>query len=312
MSLRHYLEYAGLRGFIGLIDRMSPRASIKLSSTLADMFYALNAGRRNTAIDNILKSGITEKQESAARIARESFRNFAIMIVESLKSHTAFNADNWREKLEVNIPEKTMSLLNDPAQGVILVSGHFGNWEIAAQLMSYLKPVVGVTRKMNNPYTDKLMNERKPRNRFRLTPKRDADSTRFLNILKKGEMLALMIDQHARDHNIPIDFFGRPAQTYTTPAMLHLVTKTPICFGYCLRTGPMSYTLNASEPVTVRSTGNKRKDVELIMTDLTKRLEAVIREHPEQYLWAHRRWRTSDKTPKDSRFQDPRFKVSLS
>ena len=143
---------------------------------------------------------------------------------------------------------------------------------------------------MNNPYTDALMKKRKPRNAFTLTPKHSANMGRLLKTLRSGNILALLTDQHAR-HGMMVDFFGISASTHTSHAMLHLITKTPMCFGYCVKTGPMQFMLKASLPITVPRTGKRDEDVRGILEQLSRELETAIRAYPEQYLWAHRRWR---------------------
>ena len=292
-KLRHYFEYIGLRFALFLLDHLSLNTASLLALRIADVWFRLGRRHRRNAESNILRSGIAKDQGSATAIARKSFRHFAVLIVESLKSDQFFDETNWRERVQVEISPATMALLEKPGQGLILVSGHLGNWEIAVQLLSYIKPVVGITRDMNNPYTDNLMKQRKPRNRFRLTPKHDARSDRFLSIIKNGEILALMTDQHASGRGMMIDFFGTPASTHTSPALLHLVTGAPLCFGYCLRTGPMSYRLVAKDPICFKPTGNKESDVRAILDAINRELETAIRQAPDQYLWAHRRWRNS-------------------
>jgi KDO2-lipid IV(A) lauroyltransferase len=291
--LRYLLEYLGLRLALFLLDRLSLSSATGLAHGVADLWYAVHVPRRRMAVDNLLRSGIVQTRAEASKIARASFRHFAVLVVESLKSSDAFDETNWRNKVRLDISPAAMELLNKPSQGVILVSGHLGNWEVAAQLLSYLKPVVGITRDMNNPYTDRLIKERKPRNRFRLTPKHDAGAGRLLSILKNGEILALLIDQHARQQGVRINFFGVPASTHSSPALLHLVTGAPLCFGYCLRNGPMSYTLKALDPIVYRPTGHKEEDVRAILEKLNRLLENAIRQAPDQYLWGHRRWRNA-------------------
>ena len=291
MYLRYLLEYGALRFGLFLLRRLSPPRAERLAIALADVWYLLNRSRRLVAQANISRAGISTDPAQADRIARASFRHFAILAVDSIKTDDCFTETNWRDSVEMDIHPATLALLENPRQGVILVSGHLGNWEVAAQLLSYIKPVVGVTKKMSNPYTDRLIKERKARNRFRLTPMRDASASRFLTALKDGEMLALLVDQYAKGERLMLDFFGIPASTHPSPAILHLVTRTPICFGYCLRTGPMKFKLKAGAPINFQRTGNREQDVRAILGMLNRELEAAIRASPEQYLWAHRRWR---------------------
>ncbi len=290
-KLRHIIEYALLRPLLALIDWLSPRAAERLATVLADIYFSGAARRRGITCDNVRRSGIASSEVEVRRIAKESFRHFACLVIDSLKSDKVFTPETWQDHVEMDVDPATMELMKKPGQGIILISGHLGNWEIAAQVISYIKPVVGITRDMNNPYTDKLMKERKPRNNFKLTPKHDADMGRLLTTLKDGHVLALLIDQHAREGGMMVDFFGIPASTHKSHAMLHLITKIPLCFGYCVKTGPMQFKFKALPPITAERTGNRNADVKAILEQLTAELEAAIRAYPEQYLWAHRRWR---------------------
>ncbi len=290
-KLRHIIEYALLRPLLALIDWLSPRAAERLAIALADIYFAGASRRRGITCDNVRRSGVASNEVEVRRIAKHSFRHFACLVIDSLKSDKVFTPETWQNHVEMDVDPATMELMKKPGQAVILISGHIGNWEIAAQVISYIKPVVGITRDMNNPYTDKLMKKRKPRNNFKLTPKHDADMGRLLTTLKDGNVLALLIDQHARAGGMMIDFFGTPASTHKSHAMLHLITKIPLCFGYCVKTGPMQFKFKALPPIIAERTGNRNADVKVILEQLTIELEAAIRAYPEQYLWAHRRWR---------------------
>lgn len=291
MKITHKLEYLIVRSLLGRLDRMSLDSAYKLADRLAGAWYIFNPSRKNTAVKNILRCGLAKTEQEAAAIARASFGSFTSVMIESLKTGEYFNEANWRDKVEMDVSPAAMECLKSKS-GIILVSGHFGNWEVAAQLISYIKPVVGITRKMNNPLIEELVLSRKPRNNFRLTPKHDIEGGRFLKILRDGEVLAILADQYAKDRGMMIDFFGIPASTHTSPAMLHLLTKAPIIFGYCVRTGPMKFKMKAIDPIIAdRSKGDREAITRDIMTRINTELEKAIRQYPEQYLWAHRRWR---------------------
>jgi len=224
-------------------------------------------------------------------LSRKSAEHFGMVVIESLKSAAILEDDRWQQHIQLDIAPDVMTVLEDSEQGLIMASGHFGNWEIAAQWLSRYKPVAGITRTMNNPRVEALIQQRKPRYRFHPIPKYAADPRRFLSVLKSGEILALLTDQHAHTGGMQVDFFGRPAATYTTAAMLHLVTRTPLCFAACHRIGPMRFELVTSPLIHQSRTGDKKKDVRTILSTLNGHLEAAIRRHPDQYIWGHRRWR---------------------
>lgn len=295
--LRYSLEYHFASRAIHWLETHSFDQCAARARRIARIWFALDRKRRRISIDNILKAGITTDEGEAERIAREALENFSLVAVESLKSRDVITKENWLTEIDVDIPDASMDLLKKEGQGVLLLSAHIGNWEVAARLLSFFKPVTGITRDAKNPRVNELMQKFKPSENFTLTPKHSADPTRLLSVLRKGETLALLIDQYAMSYGVQLPFFGHPTQIHKSPALFHLVTKTPIIFGLCLRTGPMKFRVEVSEPLMFPPTGNREKDIETILLDLTARTEDAIRRYPEQYLWAHNRFRTREPQP---------------
>ena len=291
LKTRFMLEYAVVRVLLFLVDIMPLRFAQGLARSIGSLYFAADAKRRGIACDNVRRTGIAADEAEVRRIAKKSFQHFASLVVDSLKADKYLTPETWRDYSDMQVDPETESLIEKPGQGVILVSAHLGSWEVAAQIISYLKPVIGIARKMNNPYVERLIQKRKPRRQLKMTPKHDADMVRMLTALKEGNVLALLVDQHAREGAMMIDFFGTPAATHTSHAMLHLITKIPICFGYCVKTGPKRYKFVAGPPLSFERTGNRKQDVRNILEQLTSEMENAIRNYPEQYLWAHRRWR---------------------
>lgn len=297
--LQHLLEYAAVRALLLLVDLLPVRVAVALAHGIGDLAWLTMRRRRRVAIENLIRSGIAPEARAARRLSRVAFRHFVRVVVTSIKSDAHWRRHPWQECVEWCVPEEVAALLDDPQQGVILASGHLGSWEVGAQVLSHRKPILGITRRMNNPYVDRLMLRRKPRHRFELTPKRDADLGRLVGALGAGKALAIMIDTHARDRGMVVDFFGRPASSHTAIALLHLVTKKPIVFGWCCEVAPMRFRFYATGPFRFAPTGNKQRDVRTILEQLNRELEAAVRSCPEQYMWGHRRWRVpTDEAPK--------------
>ena len=273
-----------------MVDALPYAAAGFVARRLADLWWAADWPRRRVARENIVRSGLETDPRRVRRLSRRSAEHMGMVVIESLKSAEILGR-RWREHVEMAIPPDVMEVLEDPGQGMIMVSGHFGSWEIAAQLLSRHKPVAGITRPMNNPRVEALIQRRKPRYRFHPIPKYAADPKRFLSVLGSGEILALLADQHAPAGGAPVEFFGHPAATYTTAAMLHLVARAPLCFAACRRVGPKRFELWSSPLIQRRPSGDKKADVHAILGELTGHLEAAIRRDPDQYLWGHRRWR---------------------
>jgi KDO2-lipid IV(A) lauroyltransferase len=293
--VQHVLEYLVVRALLFLVDLLPVRACVALAHGIGDLFYLFHRPRRAVAIENLLAAGMAADERAARRLARAVFRQFARLVVTSVKSDSWFRRHPPETCVTWHLPPELERLLDDPRQGLILACGHLGSWEIGAQLLSYRKPVVGITRRMNNPYVDRLMVSRKPRARFELTPKRDANLLRLAAALQDGKVLAIMIDQNAKDRGMLVDFFGRTASSHTAIALLHLLTKTPLCFGACIEVAPMRFEFRASGPFRFAPTGDKQADVRRILEHLNRELESAVRATPDQYMWGHRRWRLTPK-----------------
>lgn len=288
---RHRVEYLFARAALGWLDRRSPESACRAARSLGGAWFALHGSRRRLAIANLLASGVAADIKQAESIARASFQSFAMTLVESLKMKELAPAGSWRERIEWVVPPETDALIKASGKGAIMVTGHIGNWGLAGYLISLTKPVDGIARPLNNPHTNRLMQEKMRFDGLRLIPKHDANPVRLLTVLKRGDVLALLFDQYALHQSVSVEFFGRPAATYSSAALLHLVGGVPLVFGYCVRTGPVKFKMELSEPLNYPRTGDRDKDVKNVLVDLSRRLESVVRAYPEQYLWAHRRWR---------------------
>jgi KDO2-lipid IV(A) lauroyltransferase len=144
---------------------------------------------------------------------------------------------------------------------------------------------------MNNPYTDDMIQTRKTGHRFRMIPHHRANGAKLLQVLKHGEILAMLTDQHARKRNMKVNFLGRPAFAHTSLALLHFRSRAPLAAAYCVRTGPMQYRVVCSPLIMREPSGDTDADTRAILDAVNAHFEEGIRRYPEQYLWAHRRWR---------------------
>jgi KDO2-lipid IV(A) lauroyltransferase len=287
---RYLLEFIAFSCALICVRVLPLRCTEWLAHRAGDLWYLCGRRRRLTARSNIRRAGIASEAKEVDRIAQASFRHFMLVLLETFKSTFILTPQMWRERTTVNIAQDVQDVLDDDTQGLILTSAHLGNWEVAAHALSRMKPVTGISRQMNNPFVERLIQKYKPSDRFTLTPKNDSNNSRLINVLKRGEILAVMVDQSAGRRGMMVDFFNHPASTHTSAALLHLVTGAALCFGYCTRVGPMSFHVTTTPLIRVKPTGDKQRDVRFILDQLNRHIEAAIRKAPEQYNWAHRRW----------------------
>jgi KDO2-lipid IV(A) lauroyltransferase len=250
--------------------------------------------RRAIAIENILRAGLCQDHREARRIALASFRNFVAMVIEANAARRRVTSENWRQHVKLMLSPEAETLLHQPGQGLLVASAHFGNWEVVARAVSMVKPLSAIYRPFNNPYLDRAAHAGRSGANLHLISKFDANPMRFVQTLARGDILGIMMDQHAGKAGVLVDFFGRPAWTTKTVALLHLTTRCPLLLAFARRTGPLRYEVHVVGPLHHRRTGDKEKDVFSITQALTHEIETIARAHPEQYMWGHRRWKGTD------------------
>jgi KDO2-lipid IV(A) lauroyltransferase len=258
---------------------------------VAVLGFRLLRRRRRIAVDNLLRSGVARTPREARRLARDTFRHLGRVVAESFFAPRLLASGALSTAVVFEMPEATRRLLESPGQGIILVSGHLGNWELGAQVLTRYKSLTGVARAMDNPRIQQLLERRRMRADFETVEKHLARPMDLVRALRRDRILALLTDQHASAGGVVIDFLGRPAATYPTPAVLHRLTRAPILFGYSIRLGTLRYRFVLSEPLFYDATDDRAADILRITQDLAARLEAAVRQYPGQYLWAHRRWK---------------------
>lgn len=292
------LQYAALRLAVAVVDAVPAGAALRMARAAGRLAWLVLPSRRRLATDNVLLAGVAADAKSAARIARESFESFAMLSVESLKGSALIRPETLDDFLEWDVPPETEALLDAPGRSVILASAHLGNWEISGHVISFRKPLVAVARTLDNPWVQRFMEKRNPRRRIEIVAKHSPDRLALLRPLRAGKLLGLICDQHATSGGVVVPFFGRDAKTVASPARLAIATGAPVVFGVCYRTGPMKFLLSTSEPLAVERTGDREADVLALTRKISEITERFVRRHPEQYLWAHRRWRDSAKKGK--------------
>ncbi len=224
-----------------------------------------------------------------------SYRNLGRMVAECahLGNLTAANVDAtvqvedngvWREAIVPHLA----------SQGVLILTGHFGNWELCAYAYGLMgHPVSLVHQTIKNPLVDGYVERMRSGGGTRLFRKREA-ARAVLRALKERALVVLPLDQNqSRRAGIFVDFFGRPASTSDGLARIALRTDAPIHPAFIVREGTSArHRIIFLPRVEIASMADR----DLAARELTQRctavLEAMIRTHPDHWLWTHKRWRT--------------------
>jgi KDO2-lipid IV(A) lauroyltransferase len=290
MKIKYRLQYGALRLLWGGLGLLPLSRAYGFGCALGRLWFALDRRRRRIACTNIRAAGFAASAPDAARLARASFGHFLGHLIESLRL-PADAARFGNDRVEIEAPPESVTLMTEPGAPVLMVSGHLGCWETALRMLPG-RPVMVVARTLNNPLVQRFLTQTHFRGNVTLIPKQRGLSPDVIRRWRaEKSALILLMDQHAGRHGIWLDFFGRPASTHTSPARLHLMTGIPIVPLAFVRVGPLRYRLIADAPIRFAATDDRDADQRAILVDLSRRLETFIRRYPAQYLWAHRRWR---------------------
>jgi Kdo2-lipid IVA lauroyltransferase/acyltransferase len=172
--------------------------------------------------------------------------------------------------------------------GVLFATGHLGNWELSAYAHALLtEPMHVVVRPLDNPWIDRLVAGRRAGSGNRVIEKKDFVRG-LLAALKANEPVGILVDQNSLlDQGVFVDFFGVPACTAPVFAKLAHRAGTSVIPGFAVwNEAKRRYVLKFYPAVPL--TGDAAADTQAVQ----KAVEAAIREHPDQWLWIHRRWKT--------------------
>lgn len=261
-----------------------------MAGLLSKIAFDLLGIRREYMVQAIASSLRVDKLE-AEKIARKSVLTFVFNCLEMSK--LCYFSEKWLENAvtPINLINLQKALAHNC--GAIIVSGHFGLWELIPPWLSLRGHTVNtVVRRQNNPLADKWMD--KMRTRFGSETTDSGYSIRkILRTLKQNKILALMVDQDNGDKGIFVPFFDRPASAPTGPAIISLKTGAPIVPLFLMPDYSGKHKLIVHSPIFPENYCNDSHGQWLITKKYTQILQSYVKAHPHQWFWLHRRWKTT-------------------
>ncbi len=291
LQYRHRIEYAVLRTIEWFVRVLPESVLPPLAKTIAFVVYHLIGYRRAVASANLRIAFPEKSDEERGNIARDSYYHFALLILEFMKL-PSWSPERLGEMVEIENPELLENLAGQN-RGVIISSGHFGNWEVAIAFLAthYWKGGAVIQQRQTNRLVDAWSAEHRRCWRLEIIYSRGAVS-RGLAVLGRKQLLALLGDQDGGRRGVFVPFFGKMASTPMGAAILHLRSKSPLVVGACVRVGKFKYKGYLIPLETAPDWDVNRENIEKITARMAAALERLIRKYPEQYLWMHRRWKT--------------------
>lgn len=289
-TLAHRAEYLLLRGVIGLSGLLGEGGSARLGSALGRFVYR-PLGIRRDLVESQLRVSFPERDESWIRsTASSSYAHLGREGLAMLRLAAA-SPEEVRARTEFEGLEPLQAAVA-AGRGVVLVTGHLGNWEIGGAALAVRGvPIDVVAQRQSNPLFDRLVVETRERLGMRVIPRGRA-TREGVRSLRSGRVVAFVADQDAKGAGAFVPFFGRLASTHRGPALLALRTGTPLFVALGMVRTPAGGYRARIEEVVVDRDGEVDDVVHRMTAAFTARLEAGVRAAPGQYFWQHRRWKS--------------------
>lgn len=299
VPLSHRLEYGGFRLFRALLQILPLTVALGFGSALGWLAGSVFRVRRRVVDDNLARAFPEASAGWRRRVAAASYRHLGR---ESVMTFLLAGASPGRIRDFTSMEglEGLKAALAE-GRGVVLATGHLGNWELgAAALAAHGIGVDAVVQVQRNRRFDAELREAREGLGVRVMSKQSAPRG-VLASLKRGRLAALVADQNVLRAGIFVDFFGHAAATAKGPAIFALRSGAPLWAGVALRVpGPAPRYRVVLRPVETSATGDQDEDILRFTRAHTALLEGWIREAPEQYFWQHKRWKTRPPIPEQA------------
>ena len=301
---RQLATYLVVRVFICIVQTLPMETCQRLAGLLATLCCDIVGIRRRVVEDNLRHAMPRLSIEQRRELARRMWRHLFLLVAEVAHAPRKIHETNWRQFVRLDRSDMLVRALLDD-RPLLLVSGHFGNFELAGFILGILGfPTYTVARTLDNPYLDAFVNRFRGATGQHIVPK-NGGYEQILSVLRQGGTMSFLADQYAGSKGCWVNFFGRPASAHKAIALFALDNNAPLVVGYARRLDkPLQYELSVQDMADPQCLPADQRGIHELTQRYTAGLEAIISRHPDQYWWLHDRWK--DKRGVRSRRRNPK------
>lgn len=285
--IKNFLTKTGIL-FIRLTARLPFRILYGVSDLLYPLVYYVIQYRKKVVLEN-LRHAFPEKNETEIRLmARKFYRHFCDLMLESLKV-SGMSDNDFRERMKIGNPELADRFFQS-GRSIVALTMHYNNWEWGIFMTRYVRHrVLAVYKPLHNALFDRFMKQTRSKYGTELV-----SNEQILRRIVKAEKVSEKVctwlagDQTpSGSHKYWFRFLNREAMFHPGPAFISKRFNHPVLFMKIEKTGRGKY-LTTLEMLCENPA--ETTDSEIIQRYID-RMEEIIREKPEYYLWSHRRWK---------------------
>jgi KDO2-lipid IV(A) lauroyltransferase len=272
-----------------LVRNLSRKRSTAIAHLLGDFVFNTIKMRRTLVTGNLALTFPEKSPAEITSIAAQVYRNQAENIIEMLRLPMIKTVDDARQLLDVD-GNKFLAKTIGQKRGGILVSAHFGNWELLGLCSGLLvAPLTIVVKPLKNSRIDHQINAWRTMHGNRVVQDQQA-LREGLRTLRNGGIVVMLGDQSDPGGSFFTEFLGRRTSVFLGPAWLALKTGVPLFVAMCRRSGDGRYTVD-NEEIELSDLGTTKADAEELARRYTRVLERSIYQYPEEWFWLHNRWK---------------------
>lgn len=223
------------------------------------------------------------------RLAKDNFCHYGILLFELLRLQKLAGRDFERTITFFGLEH--FDAARAEGKGVLALTAHLGNYDLMAMAVARSGyPVTIISKPLKNKALERVWMEQRSASGLNICLSRNSMRD-IIRALRRNDIVGFILDQHARLDAVWVDFFGRPAATLRSMAVLAQRTGARVVPAFTWRQADNSHVIEVQPGLDFESVGDPEADIRHNTERYTALIEAAVRRHPEQWTWIHRRWK---------------------
>jgi Kdo2-lipid IVA lauroyltransferase/acyltransferase len=289
-SITDRMGYAAFRSLVILLQSMSLERCQRLCSVLAFLLTHVVPLRKKLVQENLKRIFPDWTPGQSQHIQKQMWEHLLLMICEIAHAPRKIHRENYHDHFFIADRRRMLDIILDQRPKV-LVSGHFGNFELAGFVTGLFGiSTTTIARPLDNGFVHDYLTQFRSLGGQHFLPK-TGSANAIEQLLQKGGALSLLADQYGGPKGCWTEFLGHPASCHKALALFTLSSGAPMLVCSNVRkTAPLQFDMNVlgiADPLSPDCPNS----VQSMTRWYNECLEVAIRQTPEQYWWVHRRWR---------------------
>jgi len=289
-KIKNDIIYYAITAHISLLRILNRRASILLMRVIGRFAWHLALHERKKSLRHLTDAfGDELSKEEIIRLSKGVFNNLSVCVADAVRLPNLVSHGLDRIVTVENFQYLTDAIAE--GHGVLLQTGHFGNWELLGTWLAQNGiPMRVIAKRSYDPRLDAIIVGYRNSAGYSNTARGNALKT-MVNGLKDGCVYGMLFDLDTKVKGVFVDFFGKPAHTAVIPAMMAAQNNIPIVPVFIRLNDDYSYTIECQPPLSLQRTDEPDADALVNTQRCSDVYESMIRRYPRQWIWMHSRWK---------------------